>query len=90
MSDSQRTQIDIGVGILVGLCGYSPDQAFAELTAFAHRHKVGLISTTKALTLLAQTAPASAGLDDAATEAARQRWQSILRRADPEIAAHAA
>ncbi|SNS65377.1 ANTAR domain-containing protein [Rhodococcoides kyotonense] len=90
MSDSQRTQIDIGVGILVGLCGYSPDEAFAELTAFAHRHKVGLISTTKALTLLAQTAPTTAGIENSATEAARLRWHSILQRADPQIIEHAA
>ncbi|WP_139279820.1 hypothetical protein [Rhodococcoides yunnanense] len=86
MADSQRTQIDIGVGILVGLCGYSREEAFAELTAFSHRHKVGLISTTRALTLLAQSAPASAGKESAATEAARLRWHSILRHPEPQIA----
>lgn len=90
MSDSQRTQIDIGVGILVGLCGYSPAEAFAELTAFSHRHKVGLISTTRALTLLAQSAPTAAGVDDAATEAARERWHSILRGAEPRTLEQAA
>lgn len=89
MADSQRTQIDIGVGILVGLCGYSREEAFAELTAFSHRHKVGLISTTRALTLLAQSAPSSAGVEDAATEVARLQWHSILRHAEPN-AEHAA
>ncbi|WP_037187149.1 ANTAR domain-containing protein [Rhodococcus sp. UNC23MFCrub1.1] len=74
-----RTQIDIGVGILVGLCGYTPEQAFTELTAFSHRHKVGLISTSRALTLLAQSATPN-GTEHTAVEEARSRWRHILHR----------
>lgn len=80
MSDhttEDRTQIDIGVGILVGLCGYTPEQAFTELTAFSHRHKVGLISTSRALTLLAQSTTPNP-TDHSAVEEARSRWQHIL------------
>lgn len=81
-----RSQIDTGIEVLVDKCGYSPEAAHAEIIAFSHRHKAGLVPIGRALALLAQWSPESTALDDA-TAAARQRWQSILRTAEPQLAA---
>jgi hypothetical protein len=72
MSIANPRHIDQNVDVLVQLCGYSADHARAELTAISHREKVGLISATAALELLAQGV-------DSTPEAARAQWQNILR-----------
>lgn len=77
MSDAQRTHIDDDVRTLVRLCGYSPDHARAELTAFSNREMAGLIPAPRALYVLANTAPA--GQDADTVNSNRARWRAILR-----------
>lgn len=65
------------VNTLVQLCGYSPDHAHAELTAFSHREKAGLIPVSHALEVLARTARVAEDPADAVIN--RRRWREILR-----------
>lgn len=95
-----RSQIDIGIEVLVDKCGYSPEAARAEILAFSHRHKAGLVPIGHALALMAQWSPDSAPIDaatpiDSATAfadatAARRHWQSILRSTQPRLLDQAA
>ena len=75
MSDAQYHTIDDDVRILVRLCGFSPEHARAQLTAFSHREKAGLIPATRALEVLEQTASFA---EDAVVDNRRQ-WREILR-----------
>lgn len=75
MSDAQHVHIDDNVSTLVRLCGYSPEHALAELTAFSHREKAGLIPASRALEILAQESDRSEG----AAANNRRRWRDILR-----------
>ena len=75
MSDAQYRTIDDDVSTLVRLCGFSPDHARAQLTAFSHREKAGLIPATRALEVLEETA------SDALADN-RRRWREILRSSE--------
>lgn len=88
MSDAQHIHIDDNVSTLVRLCGYSPEHALAELTAFSHREKAGLIPATRALAVLAQTATVAEDSDAVAEN--RQRWREILRSSENRAYALAA
>lgn len=88
MSDAQRVHIDDNVSTLVRLCGYSPEHALAELTAFSHREKAGLIPATRALEVLVKTAPMAEDSDTAASN--QQRWREILRGSENRAYALAA
>lgn len=79
MSDAYPGNIDTGVLTLVRLCGYTPDDALAELTAFSHREKAGLIPITRALDLLVRTTPSATVADSDSVAATRRRWRAILR-----------
>ncbi|OZF07509.1 hypothetical protein CH300_06065 [Rhodococcus sp. 15-1154-1] len=76
MSDAQALHIDDAVDTLVRLCGYTPEHALAELTAFSHREKAGLIPTERALQVLEGTAVVG---DDDSIVLNRHRWREILR-----------
>lgn len=77
MSDAHADYIDDNVRTLVRLCGYSADRARAELTAFSHREKVGLIPASRALQVLVETVGAAENADTA--DANRRQWREILR-----------
>lgn len=51
--DTSRTKIDVAVGILVGLRGCAPEEAFAELVKVVHRTGIGIGSIARALVDLA-------------------------------------
>ncbi|MDT5363257.1 MAG: hypothetical protein QOC69_5019 [Mycobacterium sp.] len=51
--DTSRKVIDQAIGILVGLRGCSPDEAFAELVRVVHRTGIGIGSLAGALVALA-------------------------------------
>lgn len=78
MSDAQYRTIDDDVSTLVRLCGFSPDHARAQLTAFSHREKAGLIPATRALEVLEETASVA---EDAVVDN-RRRWREILRSSE--------
>jgi hypothetical protein len=48
-----RKGIDVAIGILVGLRGCAPDEAFAELAQVVRRSGIGLSATSAALVELA-------------------------------------
>ena len=77
MSDAHAGYIDDNVRTLVRLCGYSPERARAELTAFSHREKAGLIPAGRALQLLAETVGVAENAD--AADVNRRQWREILR-----------
>jgi ANTAR domain len=52
-NDTSRKVIDLAIGILVGLRGCSPDDAFAELVRVVHRTGIGVASLAGALVALA-------------------------------------
>jgi hypothetical protein len=51
--DTSRTKIDVAVGILVGLRGCAPDEAFAELVKVVQHAGIGIGSMARALVDLA-------------------------------------
>lgn len=73
MSDAPHTHIEDDVQILVRLCGYSPELARAELTAFSYRERAGLIPVGDALATLARTPDKGNAVGN------RRRWRDALR-----------
>jgi hypothetical protein len=51
--DSSRRKIDVAVGILVGLRGCAPEEAFAELVKVVQHTGIGIGSLARALVDLA-------------------------------------
>lgn len=51
--ETSRTTIDVAIGVLVGLRGCAPDQAFAELVRVVQRTGIGIGSIARALVDLA-------------------------------------
>ncbi|MDT5010414.1 MAG: hypothetical protein QOH57_2031 [Mycobacterium sp.] len=64
---SSRTVIDIAVGILVGLRGCTPEDAFGELVATVGESGIGIGSLAAALVALASGTAGAAANDLAAS-----------------------
>jgi hypothetical protein len=54
--DTSRRVIDTAIGVLVGLRGCSPDDAFAELVQVVHQTRIGIGSVATGLVALASGA----------------------------------
>lgn len=70
-----RRVLDLAEGILIGLRRYSPEAAFGELLAVAHRNDITVSAAAATLVGLAT------GFTDAADfhpEIAQQEWGSLL------------
>jgi ANTAR domain len=68
--------LDVAKGVLVALRGYSPEEAFTELTGISQRFRLGTLALARALVQLAE---GSAGVASGpATEAAIQTWGHLF------------
>jgi len=74
--DTSRKVIDLAIGILVGLRGCSPDEAFAELVRVVHRTGIGIGSLTGALVDLANGSSGSSAEHIEVFNA----WGELIRR----------
>ncbi|MGV0848714.1 ANTAR domain-containing protein [Mycolicibacterium phlei] len=72
--DTSRTVIDHAVGVLVGLRGCSPEEAFAELVRVVRQTGVGIGSVAAGLVALASN---SASAEHAEAFAV---WGELVRR----------
>ena len=73
--DTSRRVIDLATGILVGLRGCPPDEAFAELVRVVNDSRIGIGSLAGALVALATGGSGSAEEDIEAFNA----WGELLR-----------
>ena len=71
---SQRT-VDVAVGILVGLRGYSEREAFDELVGVVNRTGLGIFSVAASLTAIATVSSSTADSE------AFNAWGELIRRA---------
>jgi hypothetical protein len=67
--------VDVAVGILVGLRGYTERDAFDELVGVVNRTGIGIFSVAASLTAIA------AGSSSAADGEAFNAWGELIRRA---------
>lgn len=74
--DTSRKVIDQAIGILVGLRGCSPDDAFAELVRVVHRTGIGVGSLAGALVAVASGNSGSSAEHIEAFNA----WGELVRR----------
>jgi hypothetical protein len=77
--DTSRKVIDHAIGILVGLRGCSPEDAFAELVRVVHRTHIGIGSLAGALVALASGSSGSSAEHIEAFNA----WGELIRHARP-------
>ncbi|WP_319449059.1 MULTISPECIES: ANTAR domain-containing protein [unclassified Mycobacterium] len=73
--DASRRKLDVAVGILVGLRGYTERDAFDELVGVVNRTGLGIFSVAASLTAIA------AGSSSAADSEAFNAWGELIRRA---------
>jgi hypothetical protein len=73
--DASRRRVDVAVGILVGLRGYTEQDAFDELVGVVNRTGLGIFSVAASLTAIA------AGSSSAADSEAFNAWGELIRRA---------
>ncbi|MCW2589946.1 MAG: hisitidine kinase [Mycobacterium sp.] len=73
--DASRRKVDVAVGILVGLRGYTERDAFDELVGVVNRTGIGIFSVAASLTAIA------AGSSSAADGEAFNAWGELIRRA---------
>ncbi|MDT7758661.1 MAG: hypothetical protein QOH27_4559 [Mycobacterium sp.] len=73
--DASRRKVDVAVGILVGLRGYTERDAFDELVGVVNRTGIGIFSVAASLTAIA------AGSSSAADSEAFNAWGELIRRA---------
>jgi hypothetical protein len=73
--ETSRRVIDVAVGVLIGLRGYSEQEAFDELVGVVNRTGIGIFSVAASLAALAT---GSSSADD--TEAFNA-WGELIRRA---------
>ncbi|BBX01779.1 hypothetical protein MMOR_27150 [Mycolicibacterium moriokaense] len=82
-NDTSRKVIDTAIGVLVGLRGCSPDQAFAELVRVVHDSGVGIGTLAAGLVALA------GGGSSAGHAEAFSAWGELVRRRPLEPVANA-
>jgi hypothetical protein len=73
--DASRRNVDVAVGILVGLRGYTELDAFDELVGVVNRTGLGIFSVAASLMAIA------AGSSSAADSEAFNAWGELIRRA---------
>ncbi len=69
-----RACLDLARGVLIGLTGCSPAQAFTALTHTAHHHDVPVFALAAALTTTAQHHGNTTGLDEHLATAVTNSW----------------
>lgn len=69
--------LDVAKGVLVGLRGCSPDEAFAELTRVSQEYRLGTLGLARALVNLAEGAAIDVAASPAA-DAAAQTWGHLF------------
>jgi hypothetical protein len=77
--NGSRTVIDIALGVLVGLRGCAPEEAFAELVEVVHSSGIGIGSLSTALIALAGGTSGSAAEHAEAFNA----WGPLISAARP-------
>lgn len=73
-----RRILDLAEGILIGARRYSPEAAFAELVAVAHRHDITVSAAASALVALAMEDTDAADLRPVEMAIAHHHWGSLL------------
>jgi hypothetical protein len=73
--DGSRRTLDVAVGILIALRGYSEQDAFAELLGVVNRTGQGVFAVANSLVAVAT------GASTAADSEAFSAWGDLLRRA---------
>jgi hypothetical protein len=73
--EGSRRTVDVAVGILIGLRGYSDREAFDELVGVVNRTGLGIFSVAASLVAVAA---ASSSADDSE---AFNAWGELIRRA---------
>jgi hypothetical protein len=81
--NTSRKVIDLAVGVLVGLRGCRPEEAFAELVDVVHRTGVGLGAVATQLVALASGADSSLPLHDSSA------WADLVGKHRPRPVAAA-
>ena len=74
-ADASRRDLDVAVGILIGLRGCAEREAFDELVAVATRTGLGLFNVARSLSALA------GGSSSADDSEAFNAWGELIRRA---------
>lgn len=69
-----RACFDVARGVLIGLTGCTPAQAFSALTQVAHHHDVPVFALAAALTTTAQHHGDTSGLDEHLAAAVTISW----------------
>lgn len=80
---ASRRDLDVAVGILVGLRGCSPSEAFDELVNVAHRTGLGIFDVSSSLAAVAAGVP---GASVAADSEAFSAWGELIRHARSALA----
>jgi hypothetical protein len=73
--DASRRTVDVAVGILIGLRGYTERDAFDELVGVVNRTGLGIFSVAASLTAIA------AGSSSPDDSEAFNAWGELIRRA---------
>jgi|SoimicmetaTmtLMC_FD_k123_433820_1 hypothetical protein len=73
--EGSRRTVDVAVGILIGLRGYSDREAFDELVGVVNRTGLGIFSVAASLVAVA------AGSSSADDSEAFNAWGELIRRA---------
>jgi len=73
--EGSRRTVDVAVGILIGLRGYSDREAFDELVGVVNRSGLGIFSVAASLVAVA------AGSSSADDSEAFNAWGELIRRA---------
>lgn len=78
-----RACLDVARGVLVGLTGCSPAQAFDALTRTAQHHDVPVFALAAALTTTAQHHGDTTGLDEHLATAVTTSWGPLWPQRAP-------
>ena len=70
--------LDLAEGVLVGVRRYSPEAAFGELVAVAHRHDITVSAVAAALVALATGDIEATDLNPIEAAIALHAWGSLL------------
>lgn len=73
-----RRMLDLAEGVLIGLRGYSAEDAFAELVAVAQRHDASVSAIASALLDLASGSTDAAQSQPAPRKAAQLEWGHLV------------